>query len=101
MILRVTAGDASEDRLLRIIHTQNEIATSDLDLEAVMQLATDRALELTGADAAMIEPPGGPDEFVFQGAAGEAVAFRGHRVARAESLAGRALRERRILTSDD
>ena len=35
MILRVTAGDASEDRLLRIIHTQNEIATSDLDLEAV------------------------------------------------------------------
>ena len=34
-----------EARLLRIIHTQNEIASSDLDLRAVMQVAADHALE--------------------------------------------------------
>jgi diguanylate cyclase (GGDEF)-like protein len=101
MILPVTHADSSQDRLLRIIHTQNEIATADLELEAVMQLAADRALELTGARAALIEVPDGPHEFVFQVTAGDADRFRGERVGRGESLAGRALKERRIITSDD
>jgi diguanylate cyclase (GGDEF)-like protein len=91
----------TEDRLLQIIHTQNEIATSDLELEAAMQLAVDRALRLTDARAAIIESPDGSDRFVFQVTAGDAGRFRGERIDRAESLAGRALRERRILTSDD
>ena len=80
MILPVTQMDPSEARLLRIIHTQNEIATSDLEIEAVMQLAVDRALELTDAKAAMIESPDGPDEFVFQVTAGAAEGFRGQHV---------------------
>ena len=100
MILDVTPDKPTEDRLLRIIHTQNEIATSDLDLEAAMQLAADRAMELTGADAAVIETPEG-DDFLFRVTAGSADEYRGERVDRSESLAGRALDERRILSSDD
>jgi diguanylate cyclase (GGDEF)-like protein len=93
--------DNTEDRLLKIIHTQNEIATSDLELDAAMQLAADRALQLTEAGAAMIESPDGSDQFVFQVTAGDADRFRGQRIDREHSLAGRALRERRILACDD
>jgi diguanylate cyclase (GGDEF)-like protein len=101
MICPTTPSDPGEARLLRIIHTQNEIATSDLELGAVMQLAVDRARELTGANAALIETPDGPDEFVFRVTAGDADRFRGHRTGRSESLADLALRERCIITSDD
>jgi diguanylate cyclase (GGDEF)-like protein len=100
MILKVTPTDATEDRLLRIIHTQNEIATSDLELDAVMQLAADRALDLTGAAAALVEAPDG-NEFVFEATAGDAAHYRGARIDASTSLAARALRERRILVSDD
>jgi diguanylate cyclase (GGDEF)-like protein len=100
MIFDMATSDATEDRLLRIIHTQNEIATSDLELEAAMQLAADRALDLTGACAAMIGAPDGP-QVVFRTTAGNAERFRGKQVDGHESLAGRALRERRILISGD
>jgi diguanylate cyclase (GGDEF)-like protein len=100
MILDVTPDSPTEDRLLRIIHTQNEIATSDLELEAAMQLAADRAMELTGADAAVVETPEG-DEFLFRVTAGSADEYRGELVDGTESLAGRALVERHILSSDD
>ena len=100
MIFEMTSTDVTEDRLLRIIHTQNEIATSDLELETAMQLAADRALELTGACAAMIGAPEGSD-VVFRMTAGEADGFRGKRLDGSASLAGQALRERRILTSED
>jgi diguanylate cyclase (GGDEF)-like protein len=99
MILDVTPDRPTEDRLLRIIHTQNEIATSDLDLEAAMQLAADRAMELTGADAAVVETPEG-EEFLFRVTAGSADEFRGERVDRDETMAEQALRERRVLSSD-
>jgi diguanylate cyclase (GGDEF)-like protein len=66
-----------------------------------MQLVVDRALELTDAGAAMLESPDGPHQFAFQLTAGDADRFRGQRVGRAESHAGRALRERRVITSDD
>jgi diguanylate cyclase (GGDEF)-like protein len=101
MISPVRPTDPGEARLLRIIQTQNEIATSELECEALMQLAVDRALELTDAGAAMLESPDGPHQFAFQVTAGDADRFRGQRVGRAESHAGRALRERRIITSDD
>jgi diguanylate cyclase (GGDEF)-like protein len=100
MILEVTPNKATENRLLRIIRTQNEIATSELELAAAMQLAADRALELTKADAALVEAPDGND-FVFEATAGDATKFQGQRVDRHGSIAGQALRERRVLTSDD
>lgn len=64
MVLSVSVSGQSEDRLLRIIHTQNEIATSDLDLTAVMQLAVARARELTDAGVAMLETPDGPHQLL-------------------------------------
>jgi diguanylate cyclase len=100
MILEVTSNEATEDRLLRIIRTQNEIATSDLELADAMQLAAERALELTKADAALVEVPDG-DQFVFEATAGEATSFQGRRVDRRQGIAGQALREGRVLTSDD
>jgi diguanylate cyclase (GGDEF)-like protein len=71
MILDMPPRQPTEDRLLRIIHTQNEIATSDLRLGAAMQLAVDRALELTDARAAVIEAPD-QSEFVVEATAGDA-----------------------------
>ena len=100
MIFRVTAAPDT-DRLLRIIRAQNEIATSDLQDEVAMRMAADRALDLTAADTAIIEVPDGPDEFVFRVAVGSAERFHGERIGREGSLAGRALRERRILTAPD
>jgi diguanylate cyclase (GGDEF)-like protein len=97
----VTSTDRGEARLLRIIHTQNEIASSDLEPEAVMQVAAERALELTGAGAALIATPDGPDRLVFQFSAGDADRVGAASVDCADNLAGCALRERRVLTSDD
>jgi diguanylate cyclase (GGDEF)-like protein len=71
MILEMPSREPTEDRLLRIIHTQNEIATSDLRLGAAMQLAVDRALELTDARAATIEVAD-ESEFTFEATAGDA-----------------------------
>src|ERR1700742_753687 len=62
MVLSVSPLSPGEDRLLRIIHTQNEIATSDLDLTAVMRLAVARAQELTDAGVAILETLEGPHE---------------------------------------
>src|ERR1700744_4831842 len=70
MILDMAPRQPTEDRLLQIIHTQTEIATSDLRLGAAMQLAVDRALELTDARAALIEAPDG-SEFVVEAIAGD------------------------------
>jgi diguanylate cyclase (GGDEF)-like protein len=75
MILEMPSRQPTEDRLLRIIHTQNEIATSDLRLGAAMQLAVDRALELTDARAALIEAPD-QSEIVLEATAGDADAIR-------------------------
>jgi diguanylate cyclase (GGDEF)-like protein len=62
MVLEVSQSSPSEDRLLRIVHIQNEIATSDLDLTAVMELAVARARELTDAGVAILETLEGPHE---------------------------------------
>jgi diguanylate cyclase (GGDEF)-like protein len=61
-------GD-TEDRLLRIIQTQNEIATSDLEPGTAMRLAADRALRLTDARTATIESLDGSRRFVTGDAA--------------------------------
>jgi diguanylate cyclase (GGDEF)-like protein len=101
MILDAMSRNHTEDHLLQIIRTQNEIATSDLEPEAAMQLAADRALRLTGASAALFEAPHGPHQVVFEARAGDPERSRGELIDRARGLAGRALSERRVLTSDD
>jgi diguanylate cyclase (GGDEF)-like protein len=92
--------DGSSDRLRAIIQTQTEIAASDLDLEAVMQLIASRGQELTGANAGVIEIADG-DEMVYRVAAGEATPFLGVRLKIATSLSGLCVKEGRVLRSDD
>jgi diguanylate cyclase (GGDEF)-like protein len=92
--------DGSANRLRAIIQTQTEIAASDLDLDAVMQLIASRAQELTGANAGVIEIADG-DEMVYRVASGEATPFLGVRLKIATSLSGLCVKEGRVLRSDD
>ena len=92
--------DGSGDRLRAIIQTQTEIAASDLDLDAVMQLIASRGQELTRANAGVIEIADG-DEMVYRVTTGEATPFLGVRLKIASSLSGLCVREGRVLRSDD
>ena len=91
---------AREDRLLTIIRTQTEIAASDLDLLATMQLLAERCQELTRAGAAVIELVEG-EELVYEVAAGEAAPYLGMRLRLTASLSGLCVEEGRLLRSDD
>jgi diguanylate cyclase len=89
-----------DDRLRAIIQTQTEIAASDFDLRATMQLISERSQELTGASAAVIEIVDG-DELVHEVTAGEATPYLGTRVKRDTGLSGHCVAEGRLLKSDD
>jgi diguanylate cyclase (GGDEF)-like protein len=93
-------SDGSGDRLRAIIKTQTEIAASDLDLDAVMQLIATRGQELTKASAGVVEIVDG-DEMVYRVTTGEATPFLGVRLKMASSLSGLCVREQRVLRSDD
>jgi two-component system, NtrC family, sensor kinase len=54
----------SKQRLVAIIETQNQIASSSLDLQRVMDLVVERARRLVGASAAVVELIEG-DEMVY------------------------------------
>jgi len=93
-------AEPSSEHLRAIIQTQTEIAASDLDLDAVMQLIATRAQELTRASAGVIEIADG-DEMVYRVTTGEATPFLGVRLKRAASLSGLCVAEGRVLRSDD
>jgi diguanylate cyclase (GGDEF)-like protein len=57
--------------LLAVVEAQSEIASADLDLDAVMALVCTKAQELTGADGAAVELAEG-DELVCRAASGSA-----------------------------
>jgi diguanylate cyclase (GGDEF)-like protein len=81
-------GDALEpDRLLAVIETQNEIASTDLDLNHVMERVALRAQELVGAAAAVVELFDS-GEMVYCAATGTAGDHVGLRLAAANSLSG-------------
>ena len=93
-------SEASGDHLRAIIQTQTEIAASDLELDAVMQLIASRGQELTGANAGVIEIVDG-EEMVYRITTGEATPFLGVRLKIATSLSGLCVKEGRVLRSDD
>jgi GAF domain-containing protein len=64
--------------LLAVVEAQSEIASADLDLDAVMRLVCTKAEELTGADGAVVEMADG-DAMVSRAASGSASAFAGLR----------------------
>jgi diguanylate cyclase (GGDEF)-like protein len=93
-------GKSNSERLRAIIQTQTEIAATDLDLDAIMQLIASRGQELTGASAGVIEIAEGK-EMVYRVATGEAAPFLGVRLKMASSLSGLCVAEGRVLHSDD
>jgi diguanylate cyclase (GGDEF)-like protein len=93
-------SEPNSRHLLAIIETQTEIAASDLDLDAVMQLIAARGQELTRASAGVIEIADG-DEMVYRVTTGEATPFLGVRLKMAASLSGLCVAEGRVLHSDD
>jgi diguanylate cyclase (GGDEF)-like protein len=88
------------ERLLAILETQNEIAASSLDLEAVMALVARRARVLTGGDAALLELQEG-EEMVYRAASGAAESFVGMRVPLESSLSAHCARTGEIVHCHD
>lgn len=88
------------DRLRAIIKTQSEIASADLDSGAVMQLVAQRAQELTGARAGVIEVPD-RSEMVYTVTTGDATPYLGIRLDRDSSLSGLALDLDQVLHCND
>lgn len=89
-----------DERLLAIIRTQTEIAASDLNLLATMQLIAERSQELTRASGAVVEIAEG-DEMVYEVTTGDATPYLGMRLKQSESLSGLCVAEGRLLRSDD
>jgi diguanylate cyclase (GGDEF)-like protein len=94
------ANERSAEQLRAIIRTQTEIAASDLEPEAIMQLIADRARELTGASSGVIELAEG-EEMVYAVTSGEATPYLGTRLQLRGSLSGRCVLERQVLRSDN
>jgi diguanylate cyclase (GGDEF)-like protein len=92
--------EASRDRLMAIIKTQSEIASSDLDTDQVMHLTATRAQEITDATSAVIELPEG-DEMVYAVTSGEATPYLGIRMDRRSTLSGLALDRDQVLYCED
>ena len=92
--------ERTTEQLRAIIRTQTEIAASDLDAEAIMQLIAERAQKLTRASAGLIELLEG-DEMVYAVATGEATPFLGMRLEAEASLSGLCVREGAVLHSPD
>jgi diguanylate cyclase (GGDEF)-like protein len=90
----------TNDRLRSIIHTQTEIAASDLDTGGVMQLVADRSRELTGASAGVVEIPEG-ERMVYRVTSGEATPYLGTSLDLKASLSGLCVRQGEVLRSDD
>jgi len=93
-------GERSDSRLREIIRIQTEIAASDLDPAATMQLIAERAQELTRSTSGVIELAEGED-MVYAVTTGEATPYLGTSLKRATSLSGLCVREGKVLRSDD
>ena len=87
-------------RLQTVIETQNAINGASLDPTGVMQLVTERAARLTGAQAAVVELAEG-DEMVYRAATGTAESHVGLRLRIDGSLSGLCVRTGEVLQCDD
>lgn len=93
-------SERSNAQLREIIRTQTEIAASDLDPAAIMQLIAERAQQLTRSSSGVIELAEGED-MVYAVTTGEATPYLGTSLKRATSLSGLCVSEGRVLRSDD
>ncbi|MEP6518590.1 diguanylate cyclase domain-containing protein [Microcoleus vaginatus] len=88
------------ERLAVVIATQQEIATPNPNLDAVMAVITDRTQKSLGADGAVIEMLEG-DELVYRAASGIASAYVGLRIKVETSLSGKCIATGQIMLCDD
>ncbi|MEG4344492.1 diguanylate cyclase [Microcoleus sp. A003_D6] len=88
------------ERLAVVIATQQEIATPNPNLDAVMAVITDRTQKSLGADGAVIEMLEG-DELVYRAASGIASAYVGLRIKVKTSLSGKCIATGQIMLCDD
>lgn len=86
--------------LLAVVEAQSEIASAELDLDAVMALVCVKAEELTGADGAVVALVEG-DELVYRAASGAATPDIGLPAPRDGGLCGRCVAEGRALVCHD
>jgi diguanylate cyclase (GGDEF)-like protein len=96
----VSSSPPGQPRLLAIIELQNAIAAAAMNAEEVMHIVAERARLLTSAATAMVALVDG-DDLVYRTVIGPSAHEEGARVARAASLAGRCVMERRALRVDD
>ncbi|MDB6069550.1 MAG: hypothetical protein JWL81_721 [Verrucomicrobiales bacterium] len=85
---------------VRIASVQREIASVELNLQAVIDLVADRVRQLVAADGAVVALIEG-EELIYSATSGAATCFQGLRVPFHESLSGRCVREGRVLVSED
>jgi diguanylate cyclase (GGDEF)-like protein len=93
-------GSLPTEKLLAIIETQNEIAATALELDAVMALVTRRAQELTSATAGVIEVVDG-DDLVYAAASGAAEPYLGARTRADAGLSGLCVARGEIFHCED
>ena len=96
------AGDRATHahRLHEIIATQRDVATADLDVEAMMGLLCERTMELTGADGATVALLN-DGELRIGASRGSPVHPAGELLSLDASLGGLAIRDRRSLITQD
>ena len=97
---RVPATWLASPRLMSLLAVHQEIVTGDLDLDAVMARVTRSAMEITRADAGVVDVAEG-GEMVARWTSGAATGHPGLRLPVDASLSGRCLTERRILLCVD
>ena len=84
----------------RLVSTHSAIATTRFDLDTVLETVAQQALELTVADAAVVEMPDG-EEMVYRAVSGTAQPHLGIRLPRGRSMSGAALEAGEILYCRD
>src|SRR5262245_33892166 len=96
----MSSSAPGQPRLLAIIDLQNAIAAAAMTAEEVMHIVVERARMLTSAATAMIALVEGED-LVFRAVTGPSAYAQGAHMAKATSVAGRCVAERRALRVDD
>lgn len=87
-------------RLEEVVRTQQEVALAELEPEVVMKLVTERVMELTGADGAVVEMVVG-DDIVYSSASGAFAPHVGKRLRVSASLSGLCTLTGKVQRSDD
>lgn len=90
----------TQQELLAVIRTQSDIARLGLNIDKIIELATERCMALADADGAVIELAE-EEDMVYRAASGMAASQLGLRISRHGSLSGLCVATGETLISDD